>query len=60
LHPFKAAGSNGIPFFVLKCLGSPLMSFLNLFLQACIHFSHHPTAFCCYNIILLRKPGKGD
>ncbi len=28
LHPFKAAGSDGIPFFVLKCLKGPLISYL--------------------------------
>ncbi len=24
LHPFKAAGSDGIPFFIMKCVRSPL------------------------------------
>jgi hypothetical protein len=28
LHCFKAAGSDGIPFFLLKCPGSSLVSFL--------------------------------
>ncbi len=46
LHPFKAAGSDGIPFFFLKCLGSPLVSFLKPLFQACIDFSYHPTTFC--------------
>jgi hypothetical protein len=27
-HPFRAAGSDGILFFILKCLGSPLVSSL--------------------------------
>jgi hypothetical protein len=60
LHPFKGAGSDGIPFFVLKCLGSPLVSFLKPLFQACIDFFYHPTAFCHCNTVPLRKPGKGD
>jgi hypothetical protein len=34
-HPSKAACSDGIPFFVLKCLGSPLVSYLQPLFQAC-------------------------
>jgi hypothetical protein len=60
LHPFRAAGSDGIPFFVLKCLGHPLVSYLTALFQACISLSYHSTAFCHYNTVLLRKPGKGD
>jgi hypothetical protein len=45
-HPFKAAGSNGIPFFVLKCLGPSLVSYLQPLFQACIDLSYHPLAFC--------------
>jgi hypothetical protein len=60
LHPFKVAGSDGIRFFVLKCLGSPLVSFLKPLFQACIDLSYHPTAFCHCNSVPLRKPGKGD
>jgi hypothetical protein len=60
LHPFTAAGSDGIPFFVLKCLGSPLVCYLQPLFQACIDFSYHPTAFCHCNMVPLRKPGKGD
>jgi hypothetical protein len=60
LHPFKAAGSDVIPFFVLKCLGSLLVSYLHPLFQACVDFSYHPTAFCHCNTIPLRKPGKGD
>jgi hypothetical protein len=59
-HPFKAAGSDGIPFFVLKCCGSPFLSFLKPLFQACIDFSYHPAAFCHCNTIPLRKPGNGD
>jgi hypothetical protein len=59
-HTFKAAGSDGIPFFILKCLGSPLVSFLKPLFQACIDFSYHPTAFCHCSTVPLRKPGKGD
>jgi hypothetical protein len=59
-HPFKAAGSDGIPFFILKCLGSPLVSFLKPLFQACINLSYHPTAFCHCNTVPLRKPGKED
>jgi hypothetical protein len=59
-HPFRAAGSYGIPFFVLKCLGSPFVSFLKSIFQSCIDFSYHPTAFCHFNTVLLRKSGKGD
>ncbi len=57
-HPFKAAGSDGIPFFLMKCLGSPLVSFLKPLFQACINLSYHPTAFCHRNTVPLRKPGK--
>jgi hypothetical protein len=60
LHPFKAAGSDGIPFFILKCLGSPLVSFLKRPFQACIDFLYHPTAFCHCNTVPLKNPGKGD
>ncbi len=59
-HPFKAAGSDGIPFFVLKCLRSPLVSFLRPLFQACVDFSYHPIAFCHCNTVPLGKPGKGD
>ncbi len=59
-HPFKAAGSDGILVFVLKCLGSPLVSFLKPLFQACIDFSCHPTAFCHCNTVPLRKLGQGD
>ncbi len=59
-HPFEAAGSVGIPFFVLKCLGSSLVSYLQPLFQACIGFSYHPLAFRHCNTIPLRKPGKGD
>jgi hypothetical protein len=59
-HPFKAAGSDGIPFFVLKCLGSPLVSFLKPLFQACINLSYHSTAFCHCNTVPLKKPGKDD
>ncbi len=59
-HPFKAAGSNGITFFVLKCLGSPLVSFLKPLFQACNDFSYYPAALCHCNTVPLRKPGKGD
>ncbi len=45
LHPFRAAGSDGIPFFVLKCLGSPLVSFLKPLFQASTYLSYNPTAF---------------
>ncbi len=59
-HPFKAAGSDGIPFFVLKCLDSSLVSYFQPLFQACIDFSYHPVAFCYCSTIPLRKPGKGD
>ncbi len=59
-HPFKAAGSNGIPFFILKCLGSSLVSYLQPLFQACVNLSYHPTAFCHCNTVPLRKLGKGD
>jgi hypothetical protein len=59
-HPFKVAGSDSITFFVLKCLGSPLVSFIKPLFQVCIDFSYHATAFCHCNTVLLRKPGKGD
>jgi hypothetical protein len=60
MHPFKAAGSDGIPFFVLIYLGSLLVSFLKPLLQACINISNHTTAFCHCDTIPLRKQGKGD
>ncbi len=59
-HPFKAAHSDGIPFFVMKCLGGLLVSYIQPLFQACIDFSYHPTAFCHCNTVPLRKPGKGD
>jgi hypothetical protein len=59
-HPFKAAGSDGIAIFVLKCLGSPLVSYLQPLFQACIDLSYHPTACCHCNAVPLRKSGKGD
>jgi hypothetical protein len=59
-HLFKAAGSDSIPFFVLKCLGSPLVSYLQPFFQACINLSYYPIAFCHYNTVPPRKPGKAD
>jgi hypothetical protein len=59
-HPFKAAGSNGIPFFVLKCLGSPLVSYLQPLFKACADLSYYSTAFCLCNTVPQIKPGKGD
>jgi hypothetical protein len=59
-HYFKAAGSDGIPFFLLKCLGSPLVSYLQPLFQACINLSYHPTRFFHCNTVPLRKPGKVD
>ncbi len=37
-YPLKAAGNDGIPLFVLKCLESPLVSFLKLLFQGCIDY----------------------
>jgi hypothetical protein len=59
LHPFEASGSDGIPFIVLKCLESTLVSCLKPLYEACINFSYHPTAFCHCNTVPLRKPGIG-
>jgi hypothetical protein len=59
-HPFKVAGSDGIPLFILKCHGSPLISFLKPLFKACIYVSYDPTAFCHSNTVPLSKPGKGD
>jgi hypothetical protein len=44
-YPFNAAGSDGIPFFVLKSLRSSLVSYLKPLFQACIDFSYFPTVF---------------
>jgi hypothetical protein len=60
LHPFKAAGSDGILFFVFECLGSPLFSFFQRLFHACINLSDHHTAFCHCITVPLKKPGKGD
>jgi hypothetical protein len=60
LDSFKAAGSDGISFFVLKCLKSTLVSYLQPLFQVCINRSYHPTAFCHCNTVPLRKPGKDD
>ncbi len=59
-HPFKEAGSDGIPFFVRKCLESPLVSFLKPLFHVCINFSYHPAAFCHCNTVPLTMLGKGD
>ncbi len=59
-HPFKAASSDGSPFFILKCLRSPLITFFKPLFQAYIDFSYHPSAFRHCNTIPLRKPSKGD
>ncbi len=53
LHPFKVAGSDGIPFFILKCLGSPHVLFSKPLFPACIDFSYHPTAFRHCNTVPL-------
>jgi hypothetical protein len=47
-------------FFVFKCLGGLLVSFLQPLFQACISLSYHPIAFCHCNTIRFLKPGKGD
>jgi hypothetical protein len=60
LYPSKAAGSDGIPFLVLKGPGSPLVSFLKPLFQACINLSYYPIAFCHCNTVPLTKPGKED
>jgi hypothetical protein len=60
LHPFKAAGSHGIPSFVFRCLSSQLVSNLQPLFQACINLSYHPIVFCHCNTISLKKPGKRD
>jgi hypothetical protein len=60
LHPFKRAGSDGIPFFVLKCFGNPLVLLLKPVIQACNDFAYHSTAFYHSNTVSLKKPCKGD
>ncbi len=60
LHPFKAAGSDGYPFFILKYLGSPLVTFLKHLFQACIDLFYHSNAFFHSTTVSLRKPGKWD
>ncbi len=60
LHSLKATGSNCIPDFVLKLLGHLLASYLMPIFYACINLSYHPTTFCHFNTVLLRKLGKGD
>jgi hypothetical protein len=59
-HPFRAAGSGGIPFFVLKCLESSPVAYLQPLFQACNKISYNPTAFCPCNTVSLKEPGKGD
>ncbi len=59
-NPFKAAGSDSIPFLVLKCLGSPLVSYLQPLFQACISIYYNPTTSCYCNTVPLKKPGKED
>ncbi len=60
LNPLRGAGSNGIPFFILKCLGSPLVSILKPLFQAFIDFSYYPAAFCHCNTVPVSEPGKED
>jgi hypothetical protein len=58
--PSKQQAVMASHFFVLKCLGSPLVSYLQPLFQACINLSYHLTAFCHCNTVPLRKSGKGD
>ncbi len=60
LHSCKAAGSDGIPFFVWKSLESLLVYYLQPLFLACTEFSYPYTLFRHYNTTSLRKPGKGD
>ncbi len=60
LHSFNVASSNGIPFFVLECHGSSLVSLFKPFFQVYIDISYNSTIFCYYNTVFLKKPGKGD
>jgi hypothetical protein len=60
LPPFKASGSDDYLFFALKCLQSPLVSFLTPLVQVCSNFFYCLTAFCHCNIVSLWTLGKGD
>ncbi len=60
LHPLKEAGTDGSLLFILKFLGSRLVSFPQPLFQACISYSYHLTAFCQWKTVTLRKSGKGD
>jgi hypothetical protein len=58
--PHKAPGPYGIPVFILKLLGRPLLEHLQALIQACPNFSHHPSCFRCSSTVALRKPGKDN
>ncbi len=56
----KAPGPDGIPIFVLKLLGQPLLKYLQALFQACFDFSYHPSHFRFSSTVALRKPGNED
>jgi hypothetical protein len=59
-HPFKAAGSNSIHFFVLKCLSCPRVSLLQPLFQACLNLSYYPTSFSICSTVSLKMSSKGN
>ncbi len=56
----KALGPDGIPMYILKLLGRPLLEYLQPMFQACFHFSYNPLYFKQSYTVALRKPCKGD
>jgi hypothetical protein len=58
--PHKAPGHDGIPAFILKQLGRPLLEYLQALFQAWFAFSYHPSHFRCSSTVAIRKPGKED
>jgi hypothetical protein len=58
--PHKAHGPDGIPVFILKLLGRPVLEYLQSLFQARFNFSYHPSHFRQSSTVALRKPGKED
>jgi hypothetical protein len=58
--PHKAPGPDGIPVYLLKLLGRPLLKYIKLLFQACFCFSYHPHHFKQSTTVALKKPGIGN
>jgi hypothetical protein len=53
----KAPGPDGIPMYLVKLLGKPLLGYLQPLFEACIQLLYHLLRFKQSSTVALKKPG---